>query len=626
MNHWLSALISTLCATALVSGYVAYRVFSQQMEPDWLFLSLLVGLVLSCLQVDELLGRTRVFLPAILSGVLLWTAFFPLNLGPVAFVALAPFLTLVRAENVSAKRRYFAAYVGGLVFFALAVNWTRVAHPMMALFAWPGMSLAGALYWPLALVLLRKLDKLNLPLAATLPVVWVGLEYVRAHFPTGFPFLSAIGAHQLVGFGWYALGYAMHDLLPLVQAADLGGVYLVSVSVAAVNGAAYEWLARSGLVRRFLRWPALPEQYGCTRELRLTAAAVAVPIVLVCYGFMQLSHKPFAAGPRIAALQGNLTQSEKSVAPDPQSGSARVVPLDKEYDPLALRAGREQPDLVIWPETCWSSLWVDAHANVPDDPEATLERIGMPYGDFLAQKQQRLGGNAVGLTKANSLVGLNSLVWDGRDYRKYNSAVLVRKDGSYGGRYDKIHLVPFGEYVPLREQLPWLQSFTPYDFDYSCTPGERWTRFELPVPVKGTFHFGVLICYEDTDPYLARQYNPWSGQGPGVDFLVNTSNDGWFDGTEQHEQHLAISRFRAIEARRSLVRAVNMGISAVIDPDGRVVALPGDSWAQSKQMSGVVVATVPIDRRGSVYAAVGDWVPGLCWALIVVGMVIGWRR
>jgi apolipoprotein N-acyltransferase len=570
-----------------------------------------------------------VFLPAVLSGVLLWTAFFPLDLGPVAFVALAPFLTLVRAENVTARRRYSAAFVGGLVFFALALNWVRVAHPLMALYAWPGLTIYCALYWPLALVLLRKLDRLNLPLAATLPVVWVGLEYVRAHFPTGFPFLSAVGAHQPVGFGWYALGYALHDVLPLVQAADLGGVYLVSAAVAAVDGAAYEWLARSAVARQLLRWPPPPDRRGCTREMVVTAAAVAVPVVLACYGLMQMTHKPFAAGPRVAALQGNLSQSEKNVASDPKASEARVVPLYKEYDPLAIRAGREQPDLVIWPETCWPDPWFDAPPGVPDDPEATLDPTRPPFRRQLALWQRRLGGEAVALTKTNSLVGLNGQVWDGREWHKYNSAVLIHKDGTDGGRYDKIHLVPFGEYVPLRERFPWLQAFTPYDRtagDYSCTPGESWTRFELPVPGRGTFRFGVLICYEDTDPYLARQYNPWAGRGPNVDFLVNTSNDGWFDGSEQHEQHLAISRFRAVEARRSVVRAVNMGISAVIDPDGRVVALPGDSWARSKKTTGVVTAVVPVDDRGSVYAAAGDWVPGLCWALVVVGVTIGRRR
>ena len=151
------------------------------------------------------MSAARVFLMPALSGLLLWAAFFPLDLGPLAFVALVPFLGLVRAEGVGPWRRYFAAFVGGVVFYGIALNWVRVAHPTMALFAWPGGTVYCALYWPLALFLLRQLDRLRLPFALTLPVVWVGLEYVRAHFPTGFPFMTYVGAHQLIGFGWYSL-------------------------------------------------------------------------------------------------------------------------------------------------------------------------------------------------------------------------------------------------------------------------------------------------------------------------------------------------------------------------------------------------------------------------------------
>src|SRR5205085_7228468 len=111
------------------------------------------------------------------------------------------------------------------------------------------------------------------------------------------------------------------------------------------------------------------------------------------------------------------------------------------------------------------------------------------------------------------------------------------------------------------------------------------------------------------------------GDEPPVDFLVNISNDGWFDGTSEHEEHLAISRFRAVECRRALARAVNMGISAVIDGNGRVVALPAATWADSKKMAAVVTAAVPIDTRGSLYAAWGDWLPGLCAALAGLALV-----
>src|SRR5882724_6686666 len=130
-----------------------------------------------------------------------------------------------------------------------------------------------------------------------------------------------------------------------------------------------------------------------------------------------------------------------------------------------------------------------------------------------------------------------------------------------------------------------MQVFSTYKHVYSLNCGENSTRFVLPTESGKTFRFGVVICYEDSDPLMARGYSVTDGDEPPVDFLINITNDGWFDGTEEHEQHLAISRFRAIEARRSLVRSVNMGISAVIDGNGRVVALPGKTWRESKKVA-----------------------------------------
>lgn len=558
------------------------------------------------------MSAARVFLMPALSGLLLWAAFFPLDLGPLAFVALVPFLSLVRAEGVGPRRRYFAAFVGGAVFYGIALNWVRVAHPTMAMFAWPGGTVYCALTWPLALFLLRQLDRLRLPFALTLPLVWVGLEYVRAHFPTGFPFMSYVGAHQLVGFGWYALGYALHDITPLTQAADLGGVYLISLAVAAVNGAVADTLRMAG--------PTLTVSGVWTLRfegLGSKVAAVALPLLLAAYGYARLDHPAFEVGPRVAAVQGNLSQNMKELRGDQKPTDPALTPLEREYLPLAeqVREMTPRPDLVVWPETCWPDNWFDARPGVPDDPEVKNVEWRV------ARAKAKVGLESARRHGTSALLGLNTDEWGGDRWRRYNSAVLIGADGVPAGRYDKIHLVPFGEYVPLREQFPWLQALTPYKHDYSCTPGESWTRFELPTD-RGTFHFGVLICYEDSDPLLARRYNPASGHGHGVDFLVNQSNDGWFDGTEEHEEHLAICRFRAIEARRSVVRAVNMGVSAVIDPDGRVIALPAEgTWANSKKVRGVVVADVPIDRRETVYARFGDWVPGLCWAAIALGLV-----
>jgi len=564
--------------------------------------------------------KALVFLPPLISAPLLWAAFFPLDLGPIAYVALVPLLLLVRATGVAHGWVYLAAFLGGLLFHLLALNWIRAAHPMMELFAWPALSFACALFWPLAIALLRSLDRWKLPLALTAPVVLVSLEYFRTHCPTGFPFLQYLHMHQLSGFGWYHLGYTQHSNIPLLQAADLGGVYLLSVGVAAVNGAVAEAVLRSPLIRRLLHCPVVNTRRGIAKELWVFAAAAFVPLACVAYGTVRLAHEPFAQGPKIAAVQGNLSQTEKMIRGD-QAEEGQVTPLQEEYFGQADRAAKGdpkfRPDLIIWPETCFPVDWVQVSPNAPSDvPKSErqyAEEIPAQMGQFTAKRY----GTA-------SLYGLNAIDWDADGRKKYNSALLVHGDGSIGGRYDKIHLVPFGEYVPFKDELPWLQNFTPYKHDYSCTPGSQWTRFRLPAANGQTYTFGVLICYEDSDPYLARQYNPASGRGHEVDFLVNISNDGWFNGTEEHEEHLAICRFRAVESRRSVVRSVNMGISAVIDPDGRVIALPVEgSWSNSKKTRGIVRAEVPIDHRETVYAQFGDWVPGLCWALMVGGLIFG---
>ncbi len=549
--------------------------------------------------------KSRVFLPAVASGALLWAAFFPLNLGPVAFVALAPWLTLVRAP-VSRRRRYLAAYVGGVAFFLPALQWLRVAHPAMYV-SWLGLAAMCPLYWVVGLALLRRLDRVpGVPLAASVPVVWVGLEYVRAHFPTGFDVLTHVGLHQKAGFGWYFLGYAQHEFLPLVQVADLGGVYAVSAVVAAVNGLTAEWLMRSAVVRGVLRWEAVPAP-GLPRLLAATAGTAGLFAAAVGYGLVRLNHPEFAAGPRVTAIQGSVPQFQKE-----NDGRS----LGETYAALHLRAATASapPDLIVWPETCFPGDWLAAAPGAAPPPPEAREQIARCAAYFASQGW-----------RVPVLLGLGSVEWEGDEAWKYNSALLLTPTGAPVGRYDKIHLVPFGEYVPFRGTFPWLQMFTPYTGEYSCRPGERWTRFPLTTADGRPFTFASLICYEDSDPSLARRYVALAG-APPVDFFVNLSNDGWFDGTEEHEQHLAICRFRAVECRRSVVRAVNMGISAVIDPDGRVVALPGPTWAASKKVEGVLAAAVPIDGRDSVYARHGDWLPGVCWVAALIGVMVGWRR
>ncbi|HYH63499.1 MAG TPA: hypothetical protein VD866_02265, partial [Urbifossiella sp.] len=329
--------------------------------------------------------KPRVFLPAVASGLLLWTAFFPLNLGPVAFVALVPWLTLVRAP-VSRRRRYLAAYVGGVAFFLPAVQWMRVAHPAMYA-SWLGLALVICpLYWVVGLALLRQLDRVpGVPLAVSFPVVWVALEYARAHAPTGFDFLPA-GLQQKTGFGWYFLGYAQHDFLPLVQLADLGGVYAVSAVVAAVNGVVADWLMRRG-----------------AKPVAATAGTAVVFAAAVGYGLVRLNHPAFEAGPVVAAIQGSVPQFQKNT--DGRS-------LGQVYAALHLRAALAdpRPDLVLWPETCFPAEWLAATG--PPPPE---------FARQVAACRTYFAGEG---WQVPVLLGLSCTEWDAGELWKYNSALL----------------------------------------------------------------------------------------------------------------------------------------------------------------------------------------------------------
>jgi len=579
----------------------------------------------------ETLSQSRstvVFFPAVLCGGLLYLCYFPMALTWLAWVALVPLLTLVRA-TAPAWRIYAAAYLAGAAFFWPVLQWLRVADERMY-YTWAALAIYCSFYFPAAVALLRVFDRrTSLPLVVTLPLVWTGLEYVRAHLMTGFP--------------WYFLSHSQQGFLTLTQVADLGGAYAVTFLIAAVNGLVFEWFTRFEKVRALLRIP--PASVRPRTLSALTLTVVLLVAASLTYGAWRLGQDDFEDGPLVALIQSNLDQRVKLAAgASPGSESAkRMLAHNKALSGYACTQQR-RPDLIVWPETSYPDDWYDAgeHIAATDLPSSVSAEVALTR-----QRAHELGT----WWETNVLLGVNckQVLEDGQQ-RSFNSATLIRKGGGNGGRYDKMHRVPFGEFVPLVDWFPWMNRFAPYDYDYSVLPGENFTRFDL-----NQWKFGVVICYEDTNPTLARQYvNPRSGEAP-ADFILNISNDGWFNGSSEHEQHLAICRFRAIECRRAVARSVNMGISALIDGNGRVripdsgyVARPvgdrlkyyawnweGDEatapvgadlveakWPDFKKSAGVLLATIPIDRRQSLYAVWGDWLPELCW--VAIGCALLW--
>jgi apolipoprotein N-acyltransferase len=554
-------------------------------------------------QTDSLAGseqkapsqKSRVMVPALLSAALLWACYFPLNAGWLGWVALVPLLSLVRS-GARPRRIYFTTWLTALVFFLATLQWVRVADSRMY-FTWVALSIWCSFFTVTGIYLVRRVDRRTaLPLTLTVPIVWTALELGRAHIITGFP--------------WNFLAHSQHDFLAAIQISDLAGAYGVTFVVAAVNAWLFELLATWSWFRRLLALPLDSKRYGRTSLMWQSAAIVFMLAGTLGYGVWRLGQDQFDKGPMVALLQGNLDQRIRNVATAPGGPEGAVKKFQRYYADLCQDAALEHPDLIVWPETSFLYRWQEIAPGLPAGtlPEEwkNCERERRETAEYVADKW-----------RTNVLLGVKTDVLEAdRRERQYNSAVLIQANGQAGGRYDKVHCVPFGEYVPLRDWLPWLNKFAPYDYDYSITPGKQFTRFPL-----NRYHFGVIICYEDTDPTLARQYVRSAEAGPVADFLINISNDGWFDGTSQHEQHMAICRFRAIECRRAVARAVNMGVSAVVDSNGQVIALPGPTWGKSKKVESVLTASIPIDHRGSLYAQWGDWLPWTCWLAIGAGFL-----
>jgi apolipoprotein N-acyltransferase len=587
-------------------------------------------------------GRGLTLACAAVSGVLLYLSYFPVSCGWLAWFALVPLLGLVRTRR-RARVLYPCLLVAGWACYTGALYWMSVADPRMA-FAWIFLAFYCALYWLFAVRLLRFLDRrTRLPLVVTVPVVWVALEYFR----------SSLGP----GFSWYQLGYTQHDFLPVIQIADTTGVYGVSFLIAAVNALLAEWLlARAGWFRRLVGAPA---DMPAPSRFALLVRGVAVFVLLMgtlAYGGWRLGQNARAPGPRIALIQGNLDQRLRNQGGDPNDPDrlSAVHTTYAHFSSLCALSGAYGPRLIVWSETSYPGEWEDVAPDVP--PERVPAEWRQHHEDAVDFARRFSGGwsnqaHYFGHAPPDVLLGVNSVFLEPDGVRRYNSAFLLDPDGQVLGRYDKIHRVPLGEYIPWRDWVPFLNYLAPYDFDYSIAEGRSHTRFPL-----GGHTFGVVICYEDTIPYVNRPYGGGDGRPP-ADFVLNISNDGWFDGSSEHQEHLAICRFRAVENRRPYARAVNMGISAVIDGNGRVLRprehdlppgyrppdpkhlpkvwevtpdadeLPVSEWGRYKKVSGVLLATVPLDGRRALYPVLGDWLPQVCWAVLglcVAGVV--WRR
>ncbi len=530
--------------------------------------------------------RALLFL-SLVSLALQSVIFAPVGWWPISFVCLVPWLILVGAAS-HAPRVYFHSWVLGLAFFFLNMRWMYWSTG----YGYAALAIYLSFYFPfMACVIRHVVRRRRLPLALALPVVWTGCEMLRAVVISGFP--------------WFYLSHSLHGVLPLIQISDLVGAYGVTFMIAAVNGALADAVLFAVARRRGTTGVTAWRGVGFS-------ATVAVLLVLFSfvYGWYQISRDTMRDGPRVAMLQGDFVVS---VYGEEASGHERFVTYMEMLD----AAASEKPDLYLIPETPWP-MYLNPEARQANAPSRR---------SFEAMQRRATRDNAYIVTGSSSREDRPADVR--APIRMYNSAAVIRPDGGAVGRYDKVHLVYFGEIVPfrfgrLRFLYLWLNKLMPFSeggtFEYSLFPGSSFHHFEMtPQSQPGeVIRFGTPICYEDVMPYVSRRFATGTGDSSGkqVDVLLNISNDGWFGRGHQQPQHLSISVFRAVENRVGIARSVNTGVSALIDPDGTVhdvvAADPSNPWPRACNYA---VGQLRVDSRFTLYSRYGDWFAWGCAAI-----------
>lgn len=492
----------------------------------------------------------RDFTLAAVSGVLMALAFPMFNMELLAWIGMVPLFFSLRNKTV--LKSIYLGLAAGLTFYLILLYWIPIPVTVygklplpVGIFLLLILSLYLSLYTAAFSFLISFLRiRSGLPVVMSAPVIWVSLELVITHLLTGFP--------------WGLLGYSQHLNLPVIQIADIGGVYGVSFVIVTVN---------AGMFRCMERYLDGESVLGG----RSIWAASAVLLFTLSYGYWRLgqdvsrftSHDSRIT---VGIAQGNIDQDHK------WDREYQKETIDT-YIELSQKLSNGGVDLIVWPETAVPLYFQMDETYRPDILKTARE------------------------AHSYILFGSPAYTRNGEEVRYYNSAFMISPEMEIADRYDKMHLVPFGEYVPLKRLLFFVDKMAEGIGDFSA--GEK-VRI-LNMPGAG---IGVLICYEGIFPDLARKHVK-----EGADMLVNITNDAWFGRTSAPYQHLSMYALRAVENRVPVVRAANTGVSAFIDRSGLITLRSG--VFERSQIKG----EVNITGSKTFYTRFGDLFAYLCLLL-----------
>ena len=505
--------------------------------------------------------RLKIIL-AILSGLLLTGSFPKVGMSWFAWFALVPLLISLR--NLPIKKSFFLGFLTGLAHYLTLLYWlpyTMKTYGHLPFFLCVIililLSSFLALYMAGFSATLSKLcSKPGMSLIMA-PAIWVSFEYMRTLFFFGFP--------------WQLIGYSQYKNLHLIQIADIFGVYGVSFLIVLSNSAIY--LVFLSLIDK------RGQKTAVTKRLAAVAISVFALVFILVWFYGKWSIQSIdrliytAPSIKAAIVQGNIDQAVKW---DP----AFQTKTANKYTKLSLLAKKDNPDLIVWPETATPFYFLN---NI------TLSNIVQ---------------NGIKDTGADFLIGSPSFVLEKEVVEYYNSAYLITRDGKVCGKYDKAHLVPFGEYIPFNKWLPFIGKFVEGVGDFK--PGARgktitWSDYKL----------GLQICYEIIFPCLSREM-----VRNDAALLINITNDAWFGKTAAPYQHFSMAIFRAVENRRSLIRSANTGISGFIDPSGRILG-ETDLFVEA-----TMTRCVPVIRITTLYTRFGDLFATICMVATAICFVL----
>ncbi len=450
----------------------------------------------------------RSFLLTASSGILLAVAFPTFDLHAFAWIALVPLLLALR--NASSREGFVLGGLTGLLYFVGTVSWVMhsmhyyggmgyVPSVLVMLLLCAYLALYPALFGAVLAHLLARRPRIAL-LAA--PALWTALELARTYVFTGFP--------------WALLGYSQYRVLPVIQIADITGVYGVSFFIVMVNAAIAGFLADR-------------------KQWRGLVATGLVAIVVLGYGARKLRAPEPAPTVSVSVVQGNIPQDQKW----DRAFEDAVVGT---YERLTRQALASRPDVVIWPETATPFDFTGVGRDDSDRTAALIRFVKQGGVPLL------FGSPTYEVEPNRRIIGRNS-------------AFLLSGQGRILAEYDKMHLVPFGEYVPLRHALFFVGRMVQAIGDFR--PGHTYTVMTLP----GGTKLCTAICYEIIFPDLVRRF-----VNEGAQIVTTITNDAWFGKTAAPYQHFSMAVFRAVENRVPVARAANTGISGFIDSRGRILA------------------------------------------------------